>query len=40
MAGLALARVRKLGLYPGFIEWLRRGAKIVGLRIHLPKALR
>jgi len=39
MAGLALARVRKLALYPGFTEKLPWGAKIVGLRVHLPKAM-
>jgi len=37
-AGTTLARTRALALYPGFIEKLPWGAKIVGLRIHLPGA--
>jgi hypothetical protein len=32
------ARARALALHPGFIEKLPWGAKIVGLRIHLPAA--
>ena len=32
------ARAQALALYPGFTEKLSWGAKIVGLRIHLPKA--
>ena len=32
------ARSQALALYPGFIEKLPWGAKIVGLRIHLPAA--
>ena len=32
------ARAQGLALHPGFIEKLPWGAKIVGLRIHLPKA--
>jgi hypothetical protein len=32
------ARSSALALHPGFIEKLPWGAKIVGLRIHLPKA--
>ena len=32
------ARGRALALHPGFIEKLPWGAKIVGLRIHLPSA--
>ena len=32
------ARSQALALYPGFIEKLPWGAKIVGLRIHLPRA--
>src|SRR5213075_2102966 len=31
-------RGQALALYPGFIEKLPWGARIVGLRIHLPKA--
>jgi hypothetical protein len=34
------ARAQALALHPGFIETLPWGAKIVGLRIHLPKAPR
>ena len=32
------ARSQALALHPGFIEKLPWGAKIVGLRIHLPSA--
>ena len=32
------ARAQALALHPGFIEKLPWGAKIVGLRIHLPAA--
>ena len=32
------ARSQALALHPGYIEKLPWGAKIVGLRIHLPKA--
>ena len=32
------ARSQALALYPAFIEKLPWGAKIVGLRIHLPEA--
>ena len=32
------ARATALALHPGFIEKLPWGAKIVGLRIHLPAA--
>ena len=32
------ARSQALALHPGFIEKLPWGAKIVGLRIHLPRA--
>jgi hypothetical protein len=40
MPGTSPAQLRKLALYASFIEKLPWGAKIVGLRIHLPSAPR